>query len=215
MLVVRYGFKLTTGTFTRPGDTFFSFLIPEPAFETISLMTWMINRQIVSARFAICLQMVDFPNPVYSTVRDGLLRYISVLPDEADGTQIAGLEQKLVDAILNEATRQGSVAEDRLDTASCEQQFSFCWKIPVDTLSTLAGRHIGDYLQQVATRLTTADGLDDIVRLSISRRKQFKETRPGSDQAEFDLLFPHVNFDAGRPLRMRRDGTVETSRASP
>jgi hypothetical protein len=214
-LVVKYGFTLATEGFERAGDTFFSFLIPEPAFENVSLVTWMMSRQIVSSRFAICLHMVDFPNPVYSPIRDGLLKYVAVLPVEVDTAEIATLEQKLVAAILNEASRQGSVSEDRLDGATAEQQFSFWWNSPTDTLNALSAKHISDYLRRVAANIGTPDGRDAIVRLSISRRNQYRDTLPGSNQAEFDLLLPRVTLDVGQPLRMRRDGTVETSKAPP
>jgi hypothetical protein len=77
----RYDFALVDdwGTLWQKGDTFFAFLVPEPAFEDLDVLSQLLGRNILTARFAACLLMVDFPNPVFSTRRQHLMRYV---PDQ-------------------------------------------------------------------------------------------------------------------------------------
>ena len=59
-----------------PGDTFFAFLVPEPAKEDLQVVFEMLRVGLLSPRFVICALMVDYPNPVYSPVRLELMKYV-------------------------------------------------------------------------------------------------------------------------------------------
>ncbi|HET6892146.1 MAG TPA: hypothetical protein VFH31_13670, partial [Pyrinomonadaceae bacterium] len=69
----RYEFVLTDGTFRQPGDTFFAFLVPEPAFEDINVLALLLERKVINPRFAACLLMIDFQNPISSVRRKKLM----------------------------------------------------------------------------------------------------------------------------------------------
>ncbi len=208
-LSVKYEFALAAGEFKQPGDTFFMFLIPEPAFETTDLLEQAVRAKLVTPRLALCLLLVDFPNPVFSPVRNGLLKHVAKLPEEASRSDLASLETALVQSILAEAAAKGPVAEMQLEGATAEQQFAYYWQLPAADLSTRATLHLNDYLRAAAAAATADAGLDGWARLSISRRREYQTTFPGLNQAEFPLLLPRANFPLTRFLRMRRDGTVE------
>ncbi len=57
------------------GDTHFAFLVPERAFEDQAVLNALITNQVISARLAMCLLLVDFSNPVFSPERAQLLAY--------------------------------------------------------------------------------------------------------------------------------------------
>ena len=214
-LTDKYEFALEDGNgFRQAGDTFFSLLIPEPAFETTDLLEQAVRAKLVTPRLALCLLLVDFPNPVFSSVRNGLLKHVDKLHTEAAESEVASLEAALVRSILAEAAAQGPVAEAHLEGAAAEQQFAYYWQVPPAQLATLATRHLHEYLNAAAAAAAADAGLDGWVRLSISRRREYQATFPGLNQAEFPLLLPRTNLPLTRFLRMRRDGAVESGSVS-
>ncbi|MFE9747098.1 hypothetical protein ACFYOT_19525 [Saccharothrix saharensis] len=184
-----YDHRLTEGDFSQPGDAFFAFVVPEPAFEDLHVVDRMIQAGILGARFVACVLMVDFPNPVFSRRRARLFAHCPTTPLAVD----AGLDERLAQAIVAAAD----------DDASPEAEFAANWAVP-DWPDRFAER-IDDYVRAVTARLGTPQGTDDYVRLAESRRREFR----WSKLAEFTLTVPRTNIPDNAPLLgMAPDGSV-------
>ncbi|MGH3721237.1 MAG: hypothetical protein ACRDRI_20775 [Pseudonocardiaceae bacterium] len=193
--LVRYDFALIQGEFTQKGDTFFAFMVPEVAFEDIDVVNQMVSRQILTAHFAASVLMVDFPNPVFSGARAKLLQYV---PTEAR-LDIAGggLSQQIADAIITGAASQ--------QAGTPEAEFRANWELADSDWPNKFAARIEGYMTAVSTRIATARGFDDYVRLAESRRREFKTMRLN----EFSLTLPVTNVPREAPLlRMQSDGTI-------
>ncbi|MFJ6674768.1 hypothetical protein ACIQMJ_27025 [Actinosynnema sp. NPDC091369] len=184
-----YDFRLTEGDFSRPGDTFFAFVVPEAAFEDLHVVDRMIQTGLLGARFVACALMVDFPNPVFSRRRARLMAHCPTTPTAVGD----GLDDRLAAAI--------AAAAD--DDASPEAEFAANWAVS-DWPDRFAAR-IDDYVRAVTARLGTPEGTDDYVRLAESRRREFR----WSKLAEFTLTVPRTSIPDDAPLlEMAPDGSV-------
>lgn len=177
------------------GDmTHFAFLVPEPAAEDVNLLRQMLEHELVTPKFAASLLMVDFPNSVYSPRRNHLLRYLSTLPDAvADGDRTK-LSAQLVESFRTESETQPLCDHDDPSRCSPEQEFLRYWTSPDDSWKVQFAAEIQDYLRKVSAGLQTDDGLDQVIRLSISRRHDFRTNVPGKELFESDLLFPQTKL---------------------
>jgi hypothetical protein len=127
----RYHFCVTDGGYRQTGDSFFAFLVPEPAFEDLNVLALLLRQRIISRRFAACLLMVDFPNPVFSERRRRLLAHVpqtALLTDGAGGAARSDLEARFVAAVEASAHPAGSPEEEflanwRLPAASWQRAF--------------------------------------------------------------------------------------------
>jgi hypothetical protein len=193
----RYDFALVDdwGTLWQKGDTFFAFLVPEPAFEDLDVLSQLLGRNILTARFATCLLMVDFPNPVFSTRRQHLMRYV---PDQVRLTgEGSDLPSAMVEAI--------ETADPSPPPGSPEREFLDNWSVPEAEWKATFERRIEQYFQALAAKANTEEGFDGFVRLADSRRREFR-ARP---LAEFGLTLPTTNIPKDEPfLQMTEDGTV-------
>jgi hypothetical protein len=200
----RYDFALVDdgGIVWQQGDTFFAFLVPEPAFEDLDVLSQLLERKILTPRFAACLLMVDFPNPVFSTRRKHLMRYV---PDQARLTEGGSdLPPAMVAAI--EAVEPG------LPPESPEREFLQNWRLLEGEWRVTFERRIERYFGALAARASTEEGFDGFVRLGDSRRRQFRR-RP---LAEFGLTLPTTNIPKDAPfLEMSEDGTVRETQRRP
>ncbi|WP_051806531.1 hypothetical protein [Streptomyces sp. NRRL F-2747] len=194
--LTRFGFGLEEkfSGFSQPGDTFFAFVVPEAAHEDNEVVRQMVRTGLISARFAACALMVDFPNPVFSPARSLLMRYVPTTP-----TKAAELGDKVARAILDAARTRDLPAD------SPEARFVAHWQVPEDAWPSVLGQRVDAYLRKVTQRAQTASGFDDYVRLAESRRRQFRRMK----LHEFELTMPVTNIPPGAPpLAMREDGTV-------
>ncbi|MEU5366861.1 hypothetical protein ABZ354_25930 [Streptomyces sp. NPDC005925] len=192
--LTRFGFRLEErhSSFSQPGDTFFAFVVPEAAHEDNEVVRQLVRTGLVPARFAACVLMVDFPNPVFSPDRSLLMRYVPTTPTKM--TELCGK----VAGTISDAAR--TLPED-----SPESRFAAHWKVPEDTWPTAFGQRADTYLRKVTERLRTEDGYDDYVRLAESRRRQFRRMRLN----EFELTLPVTSIPPGAPpLAMRENATV-------
>ncbi|MBT2421891.1 hypothetical protein J7F01_14785 [Streptomyces sp. ISL-22] len=191
--LTRFDFRLQEKqTFSQPGDTFFAFVVPEAAHEDNEVVRQMIRKGLISARFAACVLMVDFPNPVFSPARSHLMRYVPTTP-----TKTAALCDKIAQAITDAAAD--------LPTDSPEGRFAAHWQVPDDTWRTVFGQRVAAYLRKITERIGTESGFDDYVRLAESRRRQFRVMKLN----EFDLTLPVTNIPPNAPLlAMREDATI-------
>ncbi|MEU8843317.1 hypothetical protein AB0D97_30015 [Streptomyces roseus] len=194
--LTRFGFRLEEkfSGFSQPGDTFFAFVVPEAAHEDNEVVRQMVRKGLISARFAACVLMVDFPNPVFSPARSHLMRYVPTTP-----TKAVELCDKVAQAILD-AARTRNLAAD-----SPEVRFAAHWQVPEDAWQSVFGQRVDAYLRKVAQQAQTASGFDDYVRLAESRRRQLRLMKLN----EFELTLPVTNIPPGAPpLAMREDATV-------
>jgi hypothetical protein len=195
-----YGFALSDGkSFRQPGDTFFAFLVPEPAFEDNSVLALLLQEKVVSPRFAACLLMVDFQNPIFSARRAALMQYVpesARLGAATGGQPRSDIEAQFVAAV---EARQGLAQE------SPEQEFLANWRLPEGEWKKTFESRIEDYFARLAERAVADEGFDGWMRLAESRRREFRR-RP---LAEFRLTIPVTNIPADAPtLRMNADGNV-------
>ncbi|CAL9338788.1 hypothetical protein [Streptomyces sp. Tu 3180] len=196
--LTRFGFRMEeraedgSVVFHRPGDTFFAFVVPEAAHEDNEVVRQMIRHGLLSAKFAACVLMVDFPNPVFSPPRAHLMRYAPTAATEpsalCDRTALA----------ITDAART-------LPADSPEGLFAAHWRVPDDAWQAVFGQRVDAYLRKAAARARTEDGFDDYVRLAESRRRRFRAMRLN----EFQLTLPVTGIPADAPpLTMREDATT-------
>ncbi|MFE9936804.1 hypothetical protein [Streptomyces hirsutus] len=196
--LARFGFRLEERAedgsiaFRRPGDTFFAFVVPEAAHEDNEVVRQMIRHGLLSAKFAACVLMVDFPNPVFSLPRAHLMRYT---PTAA--TKLSALCDQMALAITDAART--------LPADSPEGLFAAHWRVPDDAWQAVFGQRVDAYVRKAAARARTEDGFDDYVRLAESRRRQFRAMKLN----EFQLTLPVTDIPADAPpLAMREDATA-------
>ena len=194
----RYDFALTDGVFRQPGDTFFAFLIPEPAFEDTNVLALLLERNVITPRFAACLLIIDFPNPLSSARRRKLMAYV---PDSAR----AVIADNATDDIAHKFVAAIEAVEAALPAGSPELEFLENWRLPDNVWKRTFETRIEDYFSKLQQLATTDAGFDGWTRLAESRRREFRK-RP---LAEFRLTTPTTNIPADAPaLSMNLDGTV-------
>jgi hypothetical protein len=176
-----FDLHLQTKGFRQEGDTFFAFLVPEPAQEDFDVLQEAITAGWINAKFAACARMVDFPNPVRSPRR---ARLLSHAPQSAS-LDPGALGERMAQRIVAAAT-----------PASPEAEFAGYWAT-VDWQAAFAER-IDDYVTKARRLLDTGDGFATVVRLADSRRRDIGVGRV--PLSEFDLLLPHTNVPDTAPL---------------
>jgi hypothetical protein len=189
--IARFNFRLEDGAFSRPGDTHFGFLVPEPSVGDTETIRQLILQKVVSARFATCVLLVDFSNPIYSTARARLLEYV---PAEASiNNGMTDIENRTADAIVAAAANEPDGSPEKLFAAN--------WNKTPDQLRTDAEQMIRNYLQSVQDNLGKQEGFYAYTRLAQSRRDRFAR----SALNEFPLLLPKNDIST---LHIEEDGIV-------
>ncbi len=187
--------------FERRGDTHFAFFVPERAFEDVNFLKQLVAPEtgpplldLVSPRLAACLLMVDFPNPVFSEARAGLISHVS--PGPLAKEQWSGFSEELGDKIAAAAGEE--------DTA--EAQFKVLWDQGEDGWQDAANRLLDQYYKGVSETVETAEGFANYFKLAEARRDRVRAMRID----ETPLLFAQTNLEAEElgKLMMGRDGKV-------
>jgi hypothetical protein len=178
--------------FERAGDTHFAFAVPERALEDQAVLQHALDVGLVSRRLAVCLLMVDFPNPIFSARRAALLTHVPARARVVGGT--SDFSDEMGEAIVSAApaTPQGSP----------EREFTERWGRSAD-IGTF-GVELQAYYAAVTRRLGTQEGHDDYVRLAESRRARVR----AMSIVESPLLFARTDVPPGEERQMRADGTV-------
>lgn len=191
-LVATYDLRVRGEGADRPGDVPFCFTVPERAFEDVLVVRELIRRQLMSDRFAACLLVVDFPNPLFSPRRAALLRH---LPATVDLTSGAFPIDRIAVPALEAAAPNDAAAEE----------FMTGWRLGDGWRSQFTER-LTRYLATVAAQLGTDEGSDAAFRLAESRRREFRR----KPLAEFDLSLPVAAAipPSTAPLEMGEDGSV-------
>jgi len=141
-----------------PGDTDFAFLVPERAFEDTFVLEHLITSEVLSPKLALCLLMVDFSNPVFSPDRAALLDLFP--PSIAVGNGGAALDTVVLATARNAAP------------SSATEHLVSLWDD--DNLLGTVKSTLHVYIDAVKTRLNSADGVIDLLKLADSRREAFR-----------------------------------------
>jgi hypothetical protein len=188
----KFAVELTDGSFRFPGDTHFVFVVPEPAFEDLVVLGSLISASVVSLKLAACLLMVHFPNPVFSSRRAALMKYVpaSAAIGQGDLTEFVAAVER---------------ASETLPPGSPEAEFLSNWRLPDNEWQHVFAKRIEEFMAHIDERLKSANGFADIFRLAESRRREFRR-RP---LAEFRLTTPVTNIpESAALLEMTADGRV-------
>jgi hypothetical protein len=169
----RYAVRLQDGSSVLERDTHFAFPVPEPALEDQMVLRELLARGCLSRRLALCLLLVDFPNPIFSDKRGSLLEYV---PEETLLDGGADFDNRFVAAVKRVAPDKGP--------DSAEVEFARLWETP--GWEAEFAERVSRYWTAVQSRLLTSEGFDAFFRLAESRRRQFRK-RP---LAEFGLTLP-------------------------
>jgi hypothetical protein len=188
----KFAVAVTDGSFRFPGDTHFVFVIPETAFEDVTVLESLLSAPVMSRKLAACLLMVDFSNPVFSPRRAALMKYIpaSAAIDQGDLAEfVAAAEQ----------------ASATMPAGSPEAEFLANWRIPDSEWQRAFEKRIEEFMSNVEERVNSTAGFADIFRLAESRRREFRK-RP---LAEFRLTTPVTNIpESAALLELTADGAV-------
>ncbi len=191
----KFAFKLSDGAkFSQDGDTHFGFLVPIPAESGTALVKQMIAQGVVSDHFVLSVLLVDFTNPVYSSPRASLWKYVPATVQVKDGA--SNLTEQTAQAIAD--------AAPCTPKNSAERQFMENWTKTRAQLLADAEKRIQEYQAALMPRLKTQEGVNDYTRLAESRRQRFA----ASALNEFPLLLPRTNLPDKLGLRMNLDGSV-------
>lgn len=182
--------------FHQPGDTHFTFVVPERAFEDQIVLREAMRIGLVSDRLAASLLMTDFPNPVFSARRRALLDHAPQTATVAGGQ--SEFSEAMADAIAAAApgTPQGSPEREFADRWATGDG----WRDAFDAL-------LGDYYAAATRKLSDQAGFDAIFRLAESRRNRVR----AMPIFESPPLFAHTNI-ARETLAMAPDGKVAAPR---
>lgn len=171
------------------GDTHFAFLVPERAEEDQAVLRELVTTGVLNPRLALCFILVDFANPVFSPGRAALLRHI---PGSAEAGNNG---QALTDTVTS------AIQATNGQSGPPEAEFLRWWTAP-DLLAAAADA-LARYHAALRDRLSTPDGISDVLRLATSRRKVLEDKRT--------LFEFHATLPAGpaQPrLAMQSDATL-------
>lgn len=191
----KFDFALVSGQIKIAGDTFFPFLVPEPALDDIDLFGKMLDREIISQKLAAAMLMVDFSNPIFSPRRKALLKYIpfSIVCGESGKY----LDQAFVKNVM--ASPEGQ------KDGTPEKEFLDYWNIPEDKWHEVLTTTLEAYFDVIQDKMQTQKGFEEVVMLAESRRFLFKKFA----FFEFPLTFVTTNIpNTTFPLEITPDGAV-------
>lgn len=162
--------------FRQPGEAFFALACPAPAYEDLSTIFALIDRGVLSAGLVRAILAVDFSNPIQSSRRAGLLRH---MPKEGGlGTGAGSCDALICDAFAAEASARPDSDEARV----------LDWLATGDDAAQRAriGAEIAAYHDAAKQRMQTEQGVRDLMRLVVSRRRHFRTL----GVSEFALTLP-------------------------
>jgi hypothetical protein len=192
---MRLSLRDTRQDFTRAGDAFFAWPVPERAFEDIVVVDALLRNNILSAHFVTALLMIDFSNPIDSARRAALMRHVPADPTPPKGP--GGLEHKMLQSIA--ATAANADISDEAEIMRFMQLADGAWQAD-------AGQRISALFDAVRTRATTPAGVLDYLRLADWRRRSFRRKRR---LAEFDLTLPFSSVsDDAKSVALTPHGRV-------
>jgi hypothetical protein len=191
----RFDVALVDGDFRQDGDTHFAFVVPERAFEDLSVVRRLVTLGVLSDRFVACALMVDFANPVFSSRRASLLH----APQEA--RRKAGSSD-----LVDRAVKEIDTAAGKAGNGSPEHEFMANWDLGEAGWRAEFNRRLTAYYGAVAARLADPEGFAEVFRLAESRRRRVFSTDLSEKRP---LLFAATNIARAAPhLEMQADASV-------
>ncbi len=209
--------------YEQKGTTFNTFFVPVPSNEDTLVIKNLWNGRFqvirnnqrknitfISDKFTTAVLMVDFQNPVFSSVRSSLQTYADKLDVATiDNQGVSNIPSLFVAQIQEAVKSQPPCPTQDLDSCSAEQQFLNTWNLPDATWKNTVNQRIQSYLDAVNNQIANGTGLTDYVNLSISRGRQFASIDPINNLFESSLLLPQTDLPTNAPvLRMQTDGKV-------
>lgn len=184
---LNFRLKDSSSGFDQPGDTHFPLVAPEPPHEDSDLLDKMLRQKIIDRKFAACLLMIDFPNPVFSIARKSLLKYVPAVLDNFSNLMIA--------AILRSPKEN-----------TPESEFAKLWNlVQQDGWEMVFINRIKAYLYNVQETLKTLEGLLSFVKLLEYRKYLFRK----QPIYEFPLTLPTTDISRQTPpLEMTESGAI-------
>lgn len=193
--LAQFEFALIDGDFHQPGDAHFAFFVPERAFEDIAVVNKCLQIGLISDRFVACVLMIDFANPIFSSRRAQLLKFV---PETAQLAEKGGDLPGQIAAAIEKASKA-------IEDGSPEGEFLANWRLG-DKWRPEFEQRLGKYYEAVAARTNTTEGFADYVRLAESRRRRVRQMELSEGRP---LLFAQTNIPADAPaLVMQPDATV-------
>ncbi|HLP90410.1 MAG TPA: hypothetical protein VK184_17720 [Nostocaceae cyanobacterium] len=198
----QHQFKLVQSDVTKPdlsplyeqdGSTYFAFFVPVPAAEDLYFLTQLLSAKIITDKFATALLMVDFRNPVFSDQRSSLQKYAQTITSGTINLGVSSVPNDFAEKVRAVAASQPTCDTNNIDKCTAEQQFLYTWDLPDNQWQSSAVNRIEDYLQSIS-QMSSAEQLDQLMRLSVQRRNQFKTVLPFSNLNEFSLLLPQTDL---------------------
>lgn len=202
-LLQRLGFRMEQpGTYElNPGDTHFAFAASEVPRVDFEMINQLVDAGIVSRRTAANLLLLDFPNPVYSPIRQALYSALEARPLAVDpGEPFDNALHAFVADVAADPTVPAEVraeADDFLVRAT----------IPESDFKRQACDRIEPYLDAVAARFASGEA-EDYFKLLAARYEALMNSDHNA-LIESHLLIPKTDPFPG--LVMRASGAVELS----
>ncbi len=177
------GARLDDGAgFTVDGDTHFAFVIPERAAEDVETVRQAVAAGIFTQRLVACLLMVDFPNPLFSSLRPRLLTFF---PEESFSGDGVSFSTAVAERIL--------ASPEAEESGAAEAEFAQLWRVGENFQAPFTDR-LTTYFAALEEQLSSQSGFDAYVRLAESRRAFVLEM----PIAESALLFARTTVTPAR-----------------
>ncbi|KAF5378430.1 hypothetical protein D9757_011156 [Collybiopsis confluens] len=192
----------------------FAFPIIEPGAEDyIGIQTLTVQArvaQLLPQKAIAAMLMVDFPNPLYSSRRESLMKY---LPETATFNSQTS-SYNVIDQFISKVRASAQAS----NPSSAEYEILNLLNTPDGTYIGIFTKRINDYLGKVHARLQPGAGggvqsaLEDYMILAESRRKIYRgreDAKPGgSGLNEFVMTLPRAGKEVPY-TRMKEDGHIE------
>ncbi|GAA6179573.1 hypothetical protein NBRC116594_10110 [Shimia sp. NS0008-38b] len=181
--------------FRQPGEAFFCLACPSPAFEDLSTIFGLLDHGVLSTGLVRAILAVDFCNPIQSVRRSSLLRHMPKTGVLGDGP--GSCQAKILDAFSAEAAARPDSDEaqvlDWLGTGDDDAQ------------RARIGGEIAAYYDAAKQAMQTQEGVMDLMRLIVSRRRYFRTL--GVSEFSMTLPIDTLPMDMA-PVMMAPDATI-------
>lgn len=189
-----------TPGYQMAGSTNFAFLVPVYSAEDALIVRNLYSTSMmVNGKFVASVMMVDFQNPVFSTVRAGLSQYAARLPSgtwASEDDDLSDVPARFAALVAEAARSQSPCDPASLAQCTAEQQFLHFFHQTGDQWRTDAQSRIRAYVATLAQQAPTPAGLDQFMRRAVSLRTQLRDWPILGNLVEFSLLFPQSTSPA-------------------
>lgn len=147
---------------TKPGDSRFAWLVPEPAVVDILMVDELLKRGVITPEFVAAVMAIDLENPMFSSKRESLFAFIPDTYQVSAGQKPDALTTAVIANIKSGMPEPGSTADEFLKLLQNN-----------DSKTELTSR-ITAYKERVLTRLNDPNSrkqeLTRLYGLAVQRR---------------------------------------------